>query len=1003
MEIKVDCVYILYMLLFLFFPRELCSGFVSSCLRDISVSNLTECALLSIKDSLQDPTGALASWNISSHFCTWHGVLCSKSSQQPQQVKGLLLDSKQLKGTLSPEVANLPCLSYLNISNNAFHGPIPREIGKLASALTYLDLSHNAFNGSVPASLANCTLLTFLDLNTNFLSGSFPDFITNFTQLVYLDLSSNPITGHIPRDIGLLYASLQFLQVWNTLLTGPIPLSLMNCSSLVWLDLSNTLLSGPLPSDWTRLASSLQQLKLDNTDFSGDIPQALGNCTTLTVLGLHNNSFTGQIPPSLGELSLLQELRLFYNQLSGPVPSSLTNCTRLVYLELSANNLTGGIPPDIGRLSRVEWLTFSMNPLLEDSIPHSIHGCTQLRVLSLYQTNLGGFLPASLFNLSKLERLSLQDCGFSGRLPDLIGNLTSLSITLDVSNNNFQGPIPAGLGKLKNLQGLFLQGNNFEGPIPHQLSELHSISEIDVSCRRISGSIPASFSQLGSLNKLYIRNTRISGPIPDIFADLQNLHVLDLSRNMLDGTIPQSLANLDSLDLILDISFNRLTGAIPSSFGNMFKLQEMRLSGNLFSGRIPSAFGDCVGMQVLDLSQNKLEGDIPHALGEMINLLHLDLSNNQLSGSLPSSIGYIRNLAFLNVSYNMLEGVIPENGVYRNSSGFFFVGNAGLCQVSSPTRCRSLSLSIDKRNHSKTRIGVIWFVCLSIIVLLAVSYGLKLYCYRKRKEATEGVVLSLCLLCRCFMRLKKVSIIFEQSEEDRCLYVETGELRAWTLSELKAATGDFHPSNILGSGAVSVCYRGITSEEMRRIGYAVVAVKKLNVKGAHGREAKRSFTNELKTICQIRHRNLVKVIGYCMEKEEAALVMEYMEGGDLDGHLYGRREGKLSWKDRLNLAVDVAQGLLYLHHGTAQPIVHGDLKPKNILLDADGVAKIGDFGISRLLNLDKAKDFTISKFRGTLGYAAPGNCSVVFSEISTFFLKEQESELKKERTITPHH
>ncbi|KAH7434586.1 hypothetical protein KP509_06G024500 [Ceratopteris richardii] len=144
-------------------------------------------------------------------------------------------------------------------------------------------------------------------------------------------------------------------------------------------------------------------------------------------------------------------------------------------------------------------------------------------------------------------------------------------------------------------------------------------------------------------------------------------------------------------------------------------------------------------MQVLDLSQNKLEGDIPHALGQMTNLLHLDLSNNQLSRSLPSSIGYIPNLAFLNVSYNLLEGVIPENGVYRNSSGFFFVGNAGLCQISSATRCRSLS--IDKRNHSKTRIRVILFVCLSIIVLLTVSYGLRLYCYRKRKEPTEGVVL----------------------------------------------------------------------------------------------------------------------------------------------------------------------------------------------------------------------------------------------------------------------
>ncbi|KAH7434594.1 hypothetical protein KP509_06G025100 [Ceratopteris richardii] len=685
----------------------------------------------------------------------------------------------------------------------------------------------------------------------------------------------------------------------------------------------------------------------------------------LTVLRLFSNSFTGQIPPSLGKLSLLQELTLFYNQLTGPIPSSLTNCTRVLEFELSGNNLTGGIPPEIGRLSLVEWLTFSMNPLLEGFIPHSIHGCAQLQQLSLYQTNLGGSLPTSLFNLSKLERLSLQDCAISGRLPEIVGNLTSLSITLDVSNNNFEGPIPAGLGKLKNLQGLFLQGNNFEGPIPYQLSELRSISTMNLSSNQISGSIPSSFSQLRSLNKLCIRNTRISGPIPDIFAHLQNLQVLDLSRNMLVGTIPESLASLDSLELLFDLSFNRLTGAIPSSFGKMSKVQEMRLSGNFFSGPIPSAFGDCVGIQVLDLSRNRLEGDIPNALGQMISLQHLDLSNNRLSGSLPSSIGNLSNLAFLNVSYNMIEGVIPEKGIYRNSSGFFFVGNPRLCQESSPTRCRNLSS--DKRKHSKNRITLIWLVCLSISALLAVtlSYFLRLCCYRKRMEASEGVALGLSLLCGCFMRSKTVS------EEDVCLYVKAREIRAWTLSELKAATRDFHPSNILSSSAVSVCYRGIISEEMRGIDFAVVAVKRLNVQGAHGMEAMRSFTNELKTICQIVHRNLVKVIGYCMEKGEAALVMEYMEGGDLDRHLHGRRERKLSWKDRLNLAVDVAQGLVYLHHEIEHPVIHGDLKPKNILLDAEGVAKIGDFGISSLLNLDETRVFTVSKFMGTLGYAAP--------------------------------
>ncbi|MCO5546827.1 hypothetical protein L7F22_000264 [Adiantum nelumboides] len=159
-------------------------------------------------------------------------------------------------------------------------------------------------------------------------------------------------------------------------------------------------------------------------------------------------------------------------------------------------------------------------------------------------------------------------------------------------------------------------------------------------------------------------------------------------------------------------------------------------------------------------------------------------------------------------------------------------------------------------------------------------------------------------------------------------------------------------------------------EEVKGAKKRVVAVKRLNVGDSHGVEARRSFVNELKTICRVRHRNLVKVTGYCVEGGEVALVMEYMEEGDLDEHLYGDK-GSLSWDERLNVALDVAEGLVYLHHEYVQPIIHCDLKLKNILLGIDGVAKISDFGIAKLLDLNDAADMSISKFRGTFGYAAP--------------------------------
>ncbi|KAI5060397.1 hypothetical protein GOP47_0024817 [Adiantum capillus-veneris] len=915
-----------------------------------SSANLTVTALLSFKAAISsDPTDFLSSWSTSIPFCSWQGIRCSNSSQQ---VEGLLLDSKQLVGKLAPQVADLQGLSYLNVSNNSLDGLIPTRVGELAATLTHFDLSVNNFSGSIPSSLARCTLLKYIDLNSNSLTGKFPAYITNFTQLGYFDLSSNDITGELPSDIGLL-SNLQFFQVYETFITGSIPASLMNCSNLVWLDLANPFLSGPLPSDWTKLASTLQQLKLMDSNLSGVIPPSLGNCTFLTALSLQNNSFVGDIPDSFGQLSRLQDIRLFYNYLSGPIPSSITNCTLLVYLQLSYNNLSGVIPSDIGRLTRAEWITLSGNPFLEGRIPDSIGGCTQLLVLSLFESSLGGSLPSSLFNLTNLQRLTLRECKFSGRLSGLVGQLTSLADSLDLGYNAFEGPIPAELGELKQLQGLYLQGNNFAVSIPHQLSGLIGISEMDLSFNPISGSIPPSFAELSSLNQLTIRNTRLSGPIPDIFANLSRLEELDLAQNMFTGLIPASLATLYTLSVSLDLSSNNLTGAVPSSVGGMLKLQSMNLSDNSLSGKIPPSFGDCQGMQTLDLSNNKLEGEIPDALGQMMSLRYLNLSHNELSGALPSSLGLLDGLLSLNVSYNALEGTIPTRGVYTNLSEFSFVGNPALCGYPSSTSCGS-----PPADHSKRKTT-------PIILIACVAGG-----------AILAAVVCACMWWWCCMGKPKdrdtsEEVVDGDLEEGESFDIEMPQFKAWTVKELQAATNDFAAANVLGSGAVSVCYKGMM-EDVKGAKKRVVAVKRLNVgPDSYGVEARRSFVNELRTICKARHRNLVKVSGYCVDGGEVALVMEYMEEGDLDGHLYGARKGSFCWDDRLNVALDVAEGLVYLHHEYVQPIIHCDLKPKNILLGTDRVAKISDFGIAKLLDLGEAADMSISKFRGTFGYAAP--------------------------------
>ncbi|MCO5546828.1 hypothetical protein L7F22_000264 [Adiantum nelumboides] len=156
-----------------------------------SSANLTLSALLALKASItSDPTGFLSSWNASTHFCSWQSIICSNSSQQ---VECLLLQSKQLVGTLTPQLADLQGLSYLDVSNNSLHGLIPARVGELAATLTHLDLNSNKFSGSIPSSLARCTLLKYLGLNNNVLTGNFPAYITNFTQFSCLHNQFHPI------------------------------------------------------------------------------------------------------------------------------------------------------------------------------------------------------------------------------------------------------------------------------------------------------------------------------------------------------------------------------------------------------------------------------------------------------------------------------------------------------------------------------------------------------------------------------------------------------------------------------------------------------------------------------------------------------------------------------------------------------------------------------------------------------------------------------------------
>ncbi|TKY68746.1 G-type lectin S-receptor serine/threonine-protein kinase RLK1 [Spatholobus suberectus] len=187
--------------------------------------------------------------------------------------------------------------------------------------------------------------------------------------------------------------------------------------------------------------------------------------------------------------------------------------------------------------------------------------------------------------------------------------------------------------------------------------------------------------------------------------------------------------------------------------------------------------------------------------------------------------------------------------------------------------------------------------------------------------------------------------------------VETN-LRCFTYEELEEATNGF--DKVLGKGAFGIVYEGVIN--MGSI--TLVAVKRLNTFLLE--EVQKEFKNELNVIGLTHHKNLVRLLGFCEAESERLLVYEYMSNGTLASLLFNVE--KPSWKLRLQIAIGVARGLLYLHEECSTQIIHCDIKPQNILLDDYYNARISDFGLSKLLNMNQSR--TNTAIRGTKGYVA---------------------------------
>ncbi|XP_047317777.1 receptor protein kinase TMK1-like [Impatiens glandulifera] len=674
--------------------------------------------------------------------------------------------------------------------------------------------------------------------------------------------------------------------------------------------------------------------------------------------------------------------------LMGTLPPNFNQLTKLYNVGLQRNYFTGNLPTFSG-LSDLQFAYLDFNQF--DSIPSDFfHGLNSIRVLALdnnpFNSSTGWTLPdyEMLQDSLQLTNFSCSSCNIVGGLPDFYGNLPSL-MSLKLSYNKLSGPIPESFRDLS-LQILWLNdqdGGGMTGTID-VIKSMTSLTEVWLHGNQFTGSIPDEIGDLTSLKQLNLNGNKLVGMIPSSLA-LMDLHLLDLNNNMLMGPIPE----FKSVNVSFSSnSFCQKSPGLQCSDEVTSLLQFLReinypsILASDWSGNDPCQ-GPWLGVgcnpqgnvSVLNLRKQNVNGTLSSSLGNLHSLMEIHLGENNLSGQVPEKLTHLRMLRMLDISDNNFAPPLPlfPAGVKIIVNGNPLLAADRSLQFPPPKSKSKPEYPIGVLNSTgsaptlveqprpgkskmKTILILIAAVCSAALILLFVVFYLK----KTKKEASKDAIV---------IHPKESSFgvddnMVKVSVSKQC--IQDGGRLAISVHVLRKVTNNFSSDNEIGRGGFGAVYRGEMEDGTR------IAVKRME-SGVITNKAFDEFEAEIDVLSKVRHRNLVSLLGYCVEEKEKLLVYEYMPQGALSKHLFRWEsfEGMepLSWTKRLYIALDVARGMEYLHGLAHQSFIHRDLKSSNILLDDKFRAKVSDFGLVK--HAPDRERSVVTRLAGTFGYLAP--------------------------------